>query len=94
MCVPEFRLWGRYYTPPFDRRLMVKIYNNDDIYVTLLLIVCLLLGLAPSGPLHNYDCLAPATTLSIALSKIVTIFLAEHLTRPANPSRMAILANA
>ena len=52
----------------------VKISNNDDIYVTLLLIVCLLLGLVPSGPLHNYDCLAHATTLSSALSKFSYYF--------------------
>jgi hypothetical protein len=51
------------------------------------LIICLLLGLAPSGPLHNYDCLVPAITLSSALSKIVTIFLAERLTTPENPPR-------
>jgi hypothetical protein len=76
---------------------MVKIYKNDDIYVTLLLIVCFLLGLAPSGPLHNYDCLAPATTLSSALPKISNYFHsihgAERLTTPENPPR-PILENA
>ncbi len=78
MVVREFGFWGGITPLPLRQMSYVKISNNDDIYVTLLINLCLHLGLAPSGPLHNYDCLAPATTLSSALSKISYYFYTIH----------------